>query len=409
MPTAMKSRSRGLRLRRLPGCSSGLLVASLLPIACGGAAEAPPEVSVFESRAVDGVYDTVSLFVVDDREDAAADELRRRYADEFVEAFAGAAAASSCDPAGWNRRHNFVVVAYPSSDGDARFVGPSERPELAINTGLVTEEGLAAWGEAVHRALTEPPPPVAPAPALLATLFDTATLLAGTRSPESAAEEALVQSVASTVWLTWGLLAATEDASAGEPGDYVLPTWEPLGRFSDVGPSDVILPATGSEDCGIDCPVTPRFEAWRQQLETNLTRSWRPGDEGSLIMRLSGGACSHRCLDLPPKLRNGPFSCRLFVTPREPGCPESLGWAAPDPPVAGEEPVCEVRLLEGAALESCETDIYCADCEPGYCFTRVADWAGHCTEQGLPAWPRVVARVGPNEPEEFRLVCEADP
>jgi len=409
MPTAMKNRSRGRRLRRLPGCSSGLLIASLLPIACGGAAEDPPEESVFESRSVDGVYDQVSLFVVDDREDAAAEELRRRYADEFVEVFAGAAAASSCDPAGWHRRHDFVVVAYPSSDGDVRLVGPSERPELAINTGLVTEEGLAAWGEAVHRALTEPPPPVAPAPALLSTLFDTATLLAGTRSPESAAEDALVQSVASTVGLAWRLLAATEDASAGEPGDYVLRTLESLGRFHSVVGVDVILPASGSEDCGSDCPVTPRFEAWRQQLGTYLTRSWRPGDEGSLVSRLVGGRCSHRCLDLPPKLRNGPFTCRLFVRPREPGCPESLGWAAPDPQVTVEEPLCEVRLLEGAALESCETDIYCADCEPGYCFPRVAYWGTHCTDQGLPNWPRVVAGVGPNEPEEFRLVCEADP
>ncbi len=45
------------------------------------------------------------------------------------------------------------------------------------------------------------------------------------------------------------------------------------------------------------------------------------------------------------------------MRPREPGCPESLGWAVPDAPVAGEEPLCEVLLLEGAALESCETDI----------------------------------------------------
>jgi len=357
---------------------------------------------------VDGVHDQASLFVVDDREDAAADELRRRYADAFVEAFASPAAASGCDPAAWNRRHNSVVVAYASSDGDARLVGPSERPELAINTGLITEEGLAAWGEAVQRALTEPPPPVAPAPALLATLFDTATLLAGTRSPESGAEDALVQSVSSTLSLRWFLLAATDDASPGEPGDYVLSTLKPLGRFDFVVGADVILPASGSEDCGIDCPVTPRFEAWRQ-AQDQFASSWRPGDEVSLLWRLAGGTCSNRCLDLPPKLQNGPFSCRLFVRPREPGCPESLGWAVPDPPVAGEEPLCEVRLLEGAALESCETDIYCADCEPGYCFPRVAYWGTHCTDQGLPNWPRVVAGVGPSEPEEFRLVCEADP
>lgn len=409
MPTAMTKRFSAFPLCLVSSHSSALLVASLLPSACGGAAEGPPEVSVFESRAVDGVYDTVSLFVVDDREDAAAEELRRRYADDFVEAFAGASAASGCDPAGWNRMHQFVVVAYPSSDGDARLVGPSDRPELAIDTGLVTEEALAAWGEAVHRALTEPPPPVAPAPALLSTLFDTATLLAGTRAPESAAEDALVQSVASTVRLEWRLLAATEDASPGEPEDYVLQAWEPLGRFRDVYPADVLMPAVGGEDCGIDCPVTPRFEAWRQALGSYLPRSWRPGDEGSLVSRLVGGICSNRCLDLPPKLRSDPFSCRLFATPREPGCPESLGWATPDPPVVGEEPLCEVRLLEGAARESCETDLFCADCEPGYCFPRVADWGTHCEEQGLPAWPRVVAGVGPNEPEEFRLVCEADP
>jgi hypothetical protein len=67
-----------------------------------------------------------------------------------------------------------------------------------------------------------------------------------------------------------------------------------------------------------------------------------------------------------------------------------------------------VRALDSAALESCRTDLSCADCKPGYCFTDVPELSDTCTAKGKLAFPRVIAGTGPNEPERFRLVCQVE-
>jgi len=77
--------------------------------------------------------------------------------------------------------------------------------------------------------------------------------------------------------------------------------------------------------------------------------------------------CSRACLEQSPRfLPSGVADCHIYVVsdPNE-GCPESRGLmpsSATVPDMNG--PVCEIRRLEGAALESCRHDLQCGAREP---------------------------------------------
>jgi hypothetical protein len=206
--------------------------------------------------------------------------------------------------------------------------------------------------------------------------------------------------------LVVAVVSASEDASPESPEAYAVVSGEPVGRFAKYFVDAAVAPAVESDDCGVACPATPRFQAWADASDGVPLETWAPGDKGPLSGGLSAPLCTPHCVDAPPE---PPANCRLFVFPRDAGvCPAELGWFRPEPPLAGDESSCEVRALDGGALESCRTDLSCADCEPGYCFTDVPDLASACTAKGKLTFPRVIAGTGPNEPERFRLVCQVD-
>jgi hypothetical protein len=69
-------------------------------------------------------------------------------------------------------------------------------------------------------------------------------------------------------------------------------------------------------------------------------------------------------------------------------------------------PVCEMRQLEGAALESCRHDLSCAGCEPGYCFSAIESLVAGCEMRGKVASPRFVNGAANVPSRKVYIYCD---
>jgi hypothetical protein len=383
-------------------------VLALALLGCGSdrAAEPPTERAPFEDQVTFLDQSQAFLFVVDNSASSAADELRRLFAQQFSDDYGG---QSCADPAAWDPIRRTAFIVYASSEGDERFTGPDDdTPALRLDRPVSAQADLSAWADAVSAALTAPPSPSLAKPTPLAALTDSEALLAGLRAPASGREANLSGDVSTGDELIVSVISANEDASPGAAEDYAIAAGgTTLGRFGEHWVQTAVAPAAAGAgaDCATNCPATPRFQTWASASQGVSLATWSPGDTGTLE-DVPHGSCEGRCLALPPEPAP---NCRLFVVPRDPGvCPPELGWFPPDPPLPGDNSSCEVRALEGAALASCQTDLTCADCEPGYCFSEVPELSSNCSEQGKLTFPRVIAGTGPTEPERFRLVCQVE-
>lgn len=389
------------RARRV-ACALALALLGCGSQAAEPAAERPP----FEDQVTFLDQSQAFLLVVDNSASSAADELRRLFAQQFSDYYGRVCAE---DPAAWDPIRRTAFVVYASSEGDERFAGPDDAtPALRLDRPVSARADLSAWADAVSAALTAPPTPSLAKPAPLAALTDSEALLAGLRAPASGREANLSGEVTTGDELIVSVISANEDASPGAAEDYaVAADGATLGRFGGQWVDAAVAPAAAgaSADCTTNCPATPRFQTWASASQGVSLVTWSPGDTGLLEHELSRD-CQPRCLALPP---DPAPNCRLFAVPRDAGvCPPELGWFPPDPPLAGDDSSCEVRALAGAALASCQSDLSCADCEPGYCFTEVPELSSNCSEQGKLTFPRVIAGTGPTEPQRFRLVCQAE-
>ena len=305
--------------------------------------------------------------------------LRDQFASAFDDLAARIAAReTSChaplDPAAWHPVDHSVVIVHPSAVGGARFSSPANDSALRWRENDQSTAGQALWMTAVRSALAAPlAAPAAPFQAL-AAFHDSITLLHRARPAATPEEQALLEALpddASTV--PFAVVAvATEDQSPGETSQYT--TDQPL---------TLIVPAAQPDPARI-CrrpteAATPRYEGWGydQQL-------W-PCTDPDFFGMLSG-ECSSPCLPRPvPTDDGGVAQCVATATysGTEP-CPADFGWLDPMGPngvraprvdhgAAGDQRVCEVRQLEGAALASCRSTLDCADCEPGWCATEVPD------------------------------------
>lgn len=389
---------------RCVSCGSAVLLGLALLGCEGRSGQQPGEGAPFEEEMGVGAESQTWLLVVDSTSSAPADELRHRFAEEHTAHWANAARYCATDAGAWNPIHRRAVIVYASSDGDQRFAGPDETPALRLDRPVLRPADLTAWGEAVSAALTAPPRPSLAKPTPLAALADSSALVAGLRPADPGRETDLVAAVAGTNTIIASVISATEDASSRAAESYAIAAGgATLGGFDGYWINPAVAPAAAGVDCGTTCAATPRFQAWAAASQGVSLKTWSPGDTQPLEDALSASQCIPRCIAPPPRdARN----CRLFAVPRTPGvCPTELGWFPPDPPLPGDDAACEVRALEGDALESCRTDLACTDCEPGYCFSDVPELSDACTANGKVMFPRVIAGNGPNEPMRFRLVC----
>lgn len=135
---------------------------------------------------------------------------------------------------------------------------------------------------------------------------------------------------------------------------------------------------------------------------------WRPGDECRLAADVPV-TCSNPCIEERPHFSpEGRADCHVYVAsdPKE-GCPESRGLMPSNASVAAANgPVCEMRQLEDAALESCRHDLSCAECEPGYCFSAIESLVAGCEMRGKVASPRFVNGAANVPSRKVYIYCD---
>jgi hypothetical protein len=155
----------------------------------------------------------------------------------------------------------------------------------------------------------------------------------------------------------------------------------------------VIVPSESPPAERVGCDLLPsdpapaRVATWADQMLAGCLAGW-PCDELSLATRLSAdcraGTCTAPRADVD---EDGRVACRVIARTRDQSpCPTERGWLDPldedgirrpvlEPSADGRaaERVCEVHQLEGPAFASCRTTLGCEDCEPGWCFTEVAE------------------------------------
>ncbi len=354
---------------------------------------APEEASFIFPQAVPETW----LFVVDDRDDAEGEALRAHLSEAFLDGEMQMSGSCRSDPAVPNPRDRIAVLALPSASG-TRLISAGE---FELRSHRASETDLADWALAVFSRLdqnltADPENPFR----WLATLSDSAFLLQGLRSPESAEESSLVSSLARSEVTVIVAASAHEDQSEGSVSSYLLDAAK-----ADDAPvvADLVLPGLGGVGCQQPSSATPRLSAWVAASGPALGRpSYWTSDEFCPLSRLKAD-CVARCLD-----PSAGATCRLFVTAEVEKCPEELGWQD----VAGGaledgRRECEVRELQGSDRDRCEHDLFCTDCPPGYCFTEVPELIEECRSRGKEPLPRVVgAAVGTDLQAAFRVVCQ---
>lgn len=355
------------------------------------------------------------LVLVDDTEAGAGlrDALAKAFDDWDTElAVHQESCTAPVDPAAWHPIDRSIVFVHPSTPGVAGYASPAQDPALRLQAQQLFGPERARWMDAVRAGINaQSASPGAPFQAL-AALADAESLLEGSRQPESAAERDVLDALPTSHF--WEVLAlATEDESAGEASQYTHnPIHEVIGA---------VLPAAEQRESS-DCsergvPTTPRYQAFSQSAQ-----AW-PCEEPDFFFTRLWSDCSTRCLQRPIAIDAGTAQCRATATfSGSDPCPRELGWLDPldaqgdrTPRINGDglnaTRVCEIRQLDGAALEACVNRLDCADCEPGWCATSVPELVPQqrCTPGSFYPPFRFVLGAGQAHDAHVTIECNNSP
>jgi len=318
------------------------------------------------------------------------------------------------DPAAWHPIDRSIVFVHPSTPGVAGYTSPAQDPALRLQAQQLFGAERARWMDAVRAGIeAQPAAPGAPFQAL-AALADAESLLEGSRPPQSAEEQAVLDALPGPQFVEV-LALATEDESPGEARQY------PHTQMHEV--LGAVLPAAEQHEAS-DCsqrgvPTTPRYQAYGGSSEA---QAW-PCEQPDFFFTRHWSDCSTRCLAQPIAVDAGTAQCRITASyPGSDPCPAALGWLDPldahgtrSPRVDGSGTkatrVCEIRQLEGPALDSCVNQLDCADCEPGWCATKVPELVpqNRCASgKSYPPW-RFVLGADRAHDAEVSMVCNEAP
>ncbi|NUP12532.1 MAG: hypothetical protein HOW73_41335 [Polyangiaceae bacterium] len=373
-----------------------------------------------------GTSTYIAVFVVDDR--AAASDLRSAIAEQTARSFALLRDVPN-DPAEWRPVDWQVIVALPSRQGSARFVGPNQVPALAQiwDDGPPDVEATvaAAVADELASLTAGDDAPFRP----LETISDLSALLTGARPPvddrESAFSSSLVNVKSSLVHVV--LAASTDDDSPLPVDDYGLSEIE---RFKPLYSVVASVPGADQTACFGDTSTAPttRIEAWMLSMEKvtfNLPcASWDFAKDGLFsipqIDRLTGAMCTSQPIAESP---DGEPACRVLAYLGDPDapCDPARGWRDPlengapaVDPWGDLRRVCEVQPLEGADLAACQTSTPCEGCGSGWCRYKAGSEVSSeldefCDVGGYPSRLRFVGGAHAGARAFFRVMCELEP
>ncbi|HET7539339.1 MAG TPA: hypothetical protein VFK05_05685 [Polyangiaceae bacterium] len=317
------------------------------------------------------------------------------------------------DPAVWHPIDRSIVFVHPSTPGVAGYTSPAHDPALRFRAQQIFGPERARWMDAVRAGINAQPAPPGAAFRALAAVSDAESLLDHSRPPQSAAEQAVLDALPAPQFVEV-LALATEDESPGEASQYRHnPLHEVMGA---------VLPAAEQQHMPSDCserdvPTTPRYQAFSRSAQ-----AW-PCEKPDFFLTQLWSDCSTRCLNRPIAVKAGTAQCLAMASFRgtEP-CPGELGWLDPLdrngtrlPRVDGSgmdaSRVCEIRQLEGPALHACVNRLDCADCEPGWCATKVPELVPQqrCAAGSFYPPFRFVLGAGQAHRAQVTIVCNEAP
>ncbi len=357
---------------------AGLALAAVA--ACGGGEAAPSGVANDAPRAVAqltadyGIYlgrPHVMLLLVDDAPTAEGRALREFLAQDLRSTYP---LPDICDPAEWRPESLQVVLISPSDP--TRTQTSESNPELGLVTQNATEAEITRWQAALGDAIRQMEAPELRPLLALAELDHWSWLLRGERTPRTELERRFRAGMpADAAFLV--RLATTRDDGGTPPLDDPFPYYAGEGLFWD--PTDPAAPCSYVAFPRLSGRGFWLRDACRGEpfIDRRVDYSCNPGD--------------FPCLGGTPALDSeGRAECRVLAHAYDlEECPRWAGWANPLDGSGkrvprsrhteyGEERVCEVLQLEGAALDSCRTDPSCADCDAGFCFPESPRSSG-CT------------------------------
>jgi hypothetical protein len=375
--------------------SSRIVAASLLALGCGWitgcGAEVPdgPPISSGQEEIGGRLFSEpaeIFVLVVDDALTPEAEELRLRAADSVKAGLENVRAVrwgscGSMDPAAWHPGDLRVVVVRPSAPDAEALVTSVESPDLAWVTRTSLEEEITPVWSATKGALADRVAQPGEVYRPLHAAKRATDLIAGARPPETPAEEAFVAGLPEdrTVEI---LVASSRDDEDVAAVDQLVPAAsarELLRSAAVMGP----FPLEPSAGCGVYSPDgSVRLAEWGKAVDAffGAAACEDPGFWGDLLAAYAvdcGPICRSRPLVIDDQ---GKAACRFFIDKADPAdCDPERGWFDPDGEptfvtMDGEElRRCEIRQLDGAALEACRATLECSGCGSGFCATEVPE------------------------------------
>jgi hypothetical protein len=312
----------------------------------------------------DGSFsDGPQLFVIaiDDRADSRAAALRARAASE-VATTVERHVVRAFDRGAWSSADLRAVVIHGSASDDASFVGPSDRPDLALVRERLDPHDSERFAEALASEIVSASGDATGGPpALVSRVERLLRLVRRRRPPSSAHEAALLDALPAHLGVGVAVIAPDDDPSATLPPED-LRSWPQL--FVAI-----------ADSCG--GPARPAIDGWGAALGA-VHAPWPCG--------LGGGsglfedpwidyACASPTRRVLTDANLGPMCLVRFAAQGLSACDRERGWTDPAGPDGVRRPasnedgwrVCEVLPLEGAARSRCASSEECADCGSGWC------------------------------------------
>lgn len=322
----------------------------------------------------------VWLFLVDDADTEAARRLRETVANAFrlpdgpFPSDASQCPGDARDPSHEDPIDIRVIVAHPGQAAGERLVTPHELPGLGRLGERDDQTAHALWATAVKTELQRAPVSAAGGYAPFETVADTLSLLAGQRLPRTLFEEQQLQSLGADAldFVEIFYLSTRDDASPLPPSAYDVTSYcDPLGNSAHCfNFRELLLGQDGKFLLGVGQATTqqqPRNAEYLSHLDAHF--ALEPADNADqffnpILFTSVGSACWKAN---PHRRSDGSVECRVEILLRDLSpCDPSRGWLDPTTPDGakrapkteivepwGEARVCELRQLEGDALQRC--------------------------------------------------------
>jgi len=275
---------------------------------------------------------------------------------------------------GWNDQHHswdparfaarrIEVLLVPASD-PTRALHPGNLPALKLDLPNATSAHAEDWESAVAEGLLSLDGNNTGPPKLFDAFSYWADVLEGTLAAPDVQSQHFVDTLPDELSISALIAASRDDASLGQaPEPQIGDHFVDAGVCSDqlAGNFEARLTDFG---WGVQTCSEPFFE------RRGVAEVFPTCQEGAIVRRESGQR-----------------ACRIMgYTNAETDCPAQFGWMDPQSAQGAREPsvveresggaepelmrACELVQLEGEALTSCESELSCAGCAPGWCFRQ---------------------------------------